>query len=200
MPLIGSLPQPITSQPAVVAIYIVLILMIGSALASVLLRRTLYAVGAYCATMVLIALCYLLLDVPLLLFALQLLVFSTVSAALLLGFLRRPAGIDRSSTTPLRPDWIVGAGVAAGLLALLLVVVVAVTTWPVGFCCALGISLGTTLSNDYVVGLAVLVLMIATAALGAGLLMAASPAPSRAHRIEQRRPEPGPRGPRERRT
>ncbi len=200
MPLIGFLPQPISSQPAVVAIYLVLILMIGSALASVLLRRTIYAVGAYCATIVLIALFYLLLDVPFLLVALQLLVFTTVSAALLLGLLRRRAGIDPSSTTSLRPDWIVGAGVAAGLLALLLVVVVAVTTWPVGFCCGFGISLGTTLSNDYVVGLAVLVLVIASAALGAGLLLAASPAPSRPHRIEQRRPEPRARRPRDRRT
>ena len=200
MPLIGSLPEPITSAPAVVAIYIVLALMIGGALASVLLRRTLFAIGAYCATMVLIALFYLLLEVPLLLFALQLLVFSTVSAALLLGLLRRPARIDPLSTTSLRPDWIVGAGVAAGLLALLLVVVVAVTTWPVGFCCGFAVGLGATLTNDYVVGLAVLVVIIASAALGAGLLLAASPQSSRPHRLEQPGSERRARRPRDRRT
>jgi NADH:ubiquinone oxidoreductase subunit 6 (subunit J) len=196
----GSLPQPITSQPAVLAIYIVLILMIGSALASVLFRRTLYAIGSYCGTMVLIALFYLLLDLPLLLFALQLLVFTTVSAALLLVLVRRPPGIDPSSTTSVRSDWIAGAAVAAGLLALLLVVVVAVTTWPVGFCCGIPIGFAATLSNDYVIGLAVLVLIIASAALGAGLLLAASPATARPARSEHRRPDPGARRPRDRRT
>jgi NADH:ubiquinone oxidoreductase subunit 6 (subunit J) len=199
VPLIGSLPEPITSAPVVVAIYVVLVLMVVGALASVLFRRTLFAIGAYCATMVLIALFYLLLDVPFLLFALQLLVFSTISAALLLGLLRQPAGVDPSSTTSLRSDWIVGAGVAAGLLALLLVVVVAVTTWPVGFCCSIVVGLGATLTSDYLVGLAVLVLVVGSAALGAGLLLAASPPPSRPHRLEQPGSERRPRRPGDRR-
>jgi len=195
----GNLPQPITSEPAVATIYIVLILTIGSALASVLLRRTLYAIAAYCGSIVLIALFYLLVGAPFLLFALQLLAFSTVSAALLFGLLRRPRGVDPSSTTSLRPNWIIGAGVSAGLLALLLVVVVAVTTWPARVCCALPLDFGETLSNDYVIGLAVLVLVIASAALGAGLLLAGSPATSRPDRLDQRRPQPGARRPRDRR-
>lgn len=195
----GSLPQPISSQPAVLLIYLVLGLMIVAALASVLLKRTLFAIGAYSATMVLIAVLYLLLGVPLLLFALQLLVFTAVSAALLIGLLRRPGGVDPSSATSLRLDWIVGAGVAGGLLALLLVVVVGVTTWPVAVCCGIPVSFGETLSTDYVVGLAVLVLLVAAAALGAGLLLAASPATSRPRRLEQPGPERRPRGPRDRR-
>jgi NADH:ubiquinone oxidoreductase subunit 6 (subunit J) len=198
--LIGAVPQPITSAPLVVAIYVVLILMIASALASVLFRSTVYAIGAYSATMALVGLFYLLLGAPLLLFALQLLVFTTVSAALLVGLLRRTTGIDRSSETALRPDWIVGAGVATALLALLTVVLVAVTTWPVGFCCGIVVGLGPTLTNTYVVGLAVLVVIVASGALGAGLLLATSRAAPRSHRAESPAQERGPRRPRGRRT
>ena len=46
MPLIGALPQPITSAPLVIVIYAVVLLMLASALASVVLRNTLYAIGA----------------------------------------------------------------------------------------------------------------------------------------------------------
>jgi len=56
VPLIGALPQPITSAPLVILIYAVLVLMLASALASVLLRSTLFAIGAFAATMVLVAL------------------------------------------------------------------------------------------------------------------------------------------------
>ena len=72
MPLIGALPQPITSAPLVIMIYAVLVLMVASALASVWLRNTLYAIGAFAATMVLLALLYLTIA-PFLLFAVQLL-------------------------------------------------------------------------------------------------------------------------------
>lgn len=200
MLLIGAVPQPITSAPLVFAIYVVLILMIASALASVLLRITLYAVGAYIATMALVGLFYLLLGAPFLLFALQLLVFTTVSAALLVGLLRRTTGTDRSAATALRPDWIVGAGVAAALLALLVVVLVAATTWPVKACCAIQEGFAESLSNTYVVGLAVLVVIVASAALGAGLLLATLRAAPRSHRVESPGPEREGRRPRDRRT
>ena len=170
MPLIGALPQPITSAPLVILIYAVLVLMVTSALASVLLRSTVFATGAFAATMVLIALLYLAIA-PFLLFAVQLLVFTTVSAALLVGVLRRTTGLD-STQEPFSREWIVGGAVAAALLALL-VVIVASTSWPVRATAAAGAGFGATLANTYVVGLAVLVVILASAALGSGLLLAA---------------------------
>jgi NADH:ubiquinone oxidoreductase subunit 6 (subunit J) len=173
--LIGALPQPITSAPLVIMIYAVLVLMVASALASVWLRNTLYAIGAFAATMVLLALLYLTIA-PFLLFAVQLLVFTTVSAALLVGLLRQTAGLD-STQEPFSREWIVGAAVAAALLALL-VVVVATTSWPVRASANAGAGFGATLTNTYVVGLAVLVVILASAALGSGLLLAAPTLPS----------------------
>jgi NADH:ubiquinone oxidoreductase subunit 6 (subunit J) len=181
--LIGALPQPISEAPLVIVIYAVLVLMLGSALASVLLRSTLLAVGAFAATMVLVALLYLTIA-PFLLFAIQLLVFTTVSAALLFGLLRRTTGLE-STQEPFSREWIVGAGVAAAVLALL-VVVVATTAWPVRLTASAATGFGTTLTNTYVVGLAVLVVILASAALGSGLLLAAPTLPSP-------RPRGGPR-------
>ncbi len=169
MPLIGALPQPITSAPLVILIYAVLLLMVASALASVLLRSTVIATGAFAATMVLVALLYLTIA-PFLLFAVQLLVFTTVSAALLVGVLRRTTGLE-STQEPFSREWIVGTAVAAAVLALL-VVMLATTSWPVRPVNA-GAGFGATLTNTYVVGLAVLVVILASAALGGGLLLAA---------------------------
>ncbi len=174
MPLIGALPQPITSAPLVILIYAVLLLMVASALASVLLRSTVIATGAFAATMVLVALLYLTIA-PFLLFAVQLLVFTTVSAALLVGVLRRTTGLE-STQEPFSREWIVGTAVAAAVLALL-VVMLATTSWPVRPVNA-GAGFGATLTNTYVVGLAVLVVILASAALGGGLLLAA-PTPAR---------------------
>src|SRR6202035_6028392 len=95
--------------------------MVASALASVVLRNTLYAIGAFAATMVLVALLYLTIA-PFLLFAVQLLVFATVSAALLVALLRQTAGLD-STQEPFSREWIVGAAGAAALLAELIVVI-----------------------------------------------------------------------------
>ena len=100
MPLIGAPPQPITSAPLVFFVYLVLILLIGSALASVLLRNTLYGIGAFAASMVLVALLYLAIA-PFLLVAVQLLVFTTVSAALLIGLLRATTGLTASGVESL---------------------------------------------------------------------------------------------------
>jgi len=169
VPLIGALPQPITSAPLVILIYAVLLLMVASALASVLLRSTVIATGAFAATMVLVALLYLTIA-PFLLFAVQLLVFTTVSAALLVGVLRRTTGLE-STQEPFSREWIVGTAVAAAVLALL-VVILATTSWPVRPVNA-GAGFGATLANTYVVGLAVLVVILASAALGGGLLLAA---------------------------
>jgi NADH:ubiquinone oxidoreductase subunit 6 (subunit J) len=176
VPLIGALPQPITSAPLVMFVYLVLVLLIGSALASVLLRNTLYAVGAFAASMVLVGLLYLAIA-PFLLVAIQLLVFTTVSAALLIGLLRATTGVRTSSVGRLSPEWIIGAAVSAVLFALLALVLGA-TAWPVRVCCALPMSFGETLSNDYPVAFAVLAVILASAALGSGLLLAAPSLPS----------------------
>ncbi len=183
MPLIGALPQPITSAPLVILIYAVLVLMVASALASVWFRSTLYALGAFAATMVLVALLYLTIA-PFLLFAVQLLVFTTVSAALLVGLLRQTAGLD-STQEPFSREWIIGAAVAAALLALL-VVVEATTSWPVRASANAGAGFGATLTNTYVVGLAVLVVILASAALGSGLLLAATTLPAPRPRVPRR--------------
>ena len=170
--LIGA-AQPITEAPLVILIYAVLVVMVGCALASVLLRNTLYAIGAFAATMVAVALLYLALA-PFLLFAVQLLVFATVSAGLLVGLLRRTAGL-RSQQEPFSREWIIGAAVAAALLALL-VVVLATTSWPAAVT-GDGAEFGTTLTSMYSVGLAVLAVILASSALGSGLLLAAPALP-----------------------
>jgi NADH:ubiquinone oxidoreductase subunit 6 (subunit J) len=172
--LIGALPQPITEAPLVILIYAVLALMVASALASVLLRSTVFATAAFAVTMALVALLYLTIA-PFLLFAVQLLVFTTGSAALVVGLLRRTTGLE-TTQEPLSREWIVGAAVAAAILALL-VVVVATTSWPVRATANAAPGLGTTLTNTYVVGLAVLVVILASAALGSGLLLAAPTLP-----------------------
>jgi NADH:ubiquinone oxidoreductase subunit 6 (subunit J) len=177
--LIGALPQPITSAPLVLFIYLVLVLMVGSALASVLLKNTVFVIGAFAANMVLVALLYLAIA-PLLLFAVQLLVFTTVSAGLVIGLLRTTSGF-RSSQEPFSREWIVGAAVAAALLALL-VVVAATTSWPIGPIAGAGPGIGQTLTDTYIVGLAVLVVILASAALGSGLLLAAPMPPARGTR------------------
>ena len=171
MPLIGALPQPITSAPLVFFVYLVLILLIGSALATVLLRNTLYAVGAFAASMVLVALLYLAIA-PFLLVALQLLVFTTVSALLLIGLLRATTGLRTSSVGRLSPEWIIGAAVSAVMFALLALVLGA-TSWPVQFCCGLGENFGGVLGAIYPVGLAVLAVIVGSAALGTGLILIA---------------------------
>ena len=198
MLLIGALPQPITSAPLVLLLYLVLILMVGSALASVLLRNTLYAIGAFSASMVLVALLYLTIA-PFLLFAVQLLLFTTVSAALLVGLLRETTGLE-STQEPFSREWIIGAAVAAALLALL-VVVLATTSWPIRLIGNAGPGLGSTLTNMYLVGLAVLVMILACAALGSGLLLAAPtlPSPRGGGSMTPGR-DPGRRGPRARGT
>ncbi len=175
MPLTGALPQPITEAPLVILIYAVLVLMVASALACVVLRSTLLAIGAFASTMVLVALLYLTIA-PFLLFAVQLLVFTTVSAALLVGLLRQTAGLE-STQEPFSREWIIGAAVAAALLALL-VVVTATTSWPLRATATAGAGFGATLTNAYVVGLAVLVVILASAALGSGLLLAAPTLPA----------------------
>jgi NADH:ubiquinone oxidoreductase subunit 6 (subunit J) len=174
--LIGALPQPITAAPLVFFVYLVLLLLLGSALASVLLRNTLYGIGAFAASMVLVALLYLAIA-PFLLVAVQLLVFTTVSAALLIGLLRDTTGLRASGVGRLSREWIIGAAVSAVMFALLAVVLGA-TAWPVQVCCARSESLGSALANMYVVGLAVLAVILGSAALGSGLMLMAPTLPS----------------------
>jgi hypothetical protein len=175
VPLIGALQEPITSAPLVVVIYLVLILTIAAALASVLLRSLLAASGAFAATMLLVALVYLTIA-PFLLFAVQLLIFTSVSIILLLGLLRETTGFESATVGPFSREWIIGGAVAAALLALL-GVVNAATAWPIRlgpqgiYCCP---SFPGLVTDGYRVGLAVLVVLIGSAALGCGLLLALS--------------------------
>ncbi len=173
--LIGALPQPITSAPLVILVYAVLILLLVTAATSVVVRDVLWAIGAFASSMALLALLYLTIA-PFLLFAVQLLVFTTVSAALLIGLLRQTTGLA-STAEPFSRAWIVGAAVVAALGALLLVIV-ATTSWPLAVTANVGPGFWETLTNTYVVGLAVLVVIIASAALGSGLLLIAPTLPS----------------------
>ena len=166
--LIGSLPSAIADQPAVLAIYLLLILIVGSALASVLLRNLVFAICAFAISMGALALLYLMLA-PFLLFAAQLLVFTGVSALLLLGLLRRTTSMEPAPDSPFSPELIAGVAVGAALMALVGLVVGA-TNWPVritgnpaGF--------AGTIANKYVVAIAVVVVVLASAALGAALLL-----------------------------
>src|SRR5260370_35762408 len=97
--------------------------------------------------MVLVALLYLAIA-RFLLVALQLLVFTTVSAALLIGLLRATTRLRASSGGRLSREWIIGLAVSAALFALLAVVLGA-TGWPVQDCCALPESCGRTLTSTY---------------------------------------------------
>jgi NADH:ubiquinone oxidoreductase subunit 6 (subunit J) len=164
----GTLPQAITSAPLVLVVYAVLILLVVNAVTSVLVRNSLWAIGAFASGMVLLALLYLTIA-PFLLFAVQLLIYTTVSAGLLLGLLRQTTSLQRPPDSPFNNQWIGGAAVAAALGALL-VVVLGATSWPATACCGLGV--GEALVNAYVVALATLVVLVASAALGVGLLLA----------------------------
>lgn len=164
----GSLPSAIVDQPAVLVIYLLLILIVASALASVLLRNLVFAIAGFAISMGALALLYLMLA-PFLLFAAQLLVFTAVSALLLLGLLRRTSGIEPAPDSPFSPELIAGVAVGAALLALVGLVVGA-TNWPVRVT-GIQAGFGGTVANQYVVALAVVVVILASGALGAALLM-----------------------------
>jgi NADH:ubiquinone oxidoreductase subunit 6 (subunit J) len=106
---------------------------------------------------------------PLLLFAVQLLVFTTASAGLLLGLLRRTSGMEPAPDSPFSPELIAGVAVSAALLALVGVVVSA-TNWPVRISGSASEGFSGSVLNGYVVGVAVVVVMLASAAVGAALL------------------------------
>ncbi|MDQ6709181.1 MAG: hypothetical protein M3Z11_01350 [Candidatus Dormibacteraeota bacterium] len=198
MPLIGALPHSMTAQPAVLIIYVLLVVIIGTALASVVLRSLLFAIAGFAITMAAVAFLYLMLA-PFLLFAVQLLIFTSVSAGLLIGLLRTTTGLDEAPASPFSPELIGGAAIAAAVAALLGVVVGA-TNWPVRIT---GVTegFGQSLLNTYIVGIAVLVVTVASAALGAGLLAtqrlgrrAAVIAPPTARQGRQRPRRPESRG------
>ena len=171
--LIGTVPAPISSAPLVILIYVVLILMLASAIASVVFQDARLTVGALVATMLLAALLYLTVA-PALLFAVQLLIFTLISALLTIGMLRRTSGLDVTAVGPFSGEWIAGGAVAAVLLAIM-VVVLAATAWPVHVCCSLVEDFGSTLTNAYVVALATAVVVLASAALGVSLMLRAAP-------------------------
>lgn len=170
VPLIGGLPAAITSPPIVLFIYAVLVLMVVSAVTSVMVRNTLWAIGSFASTMALLALLYLAIA-PFVVFAVQLLVYTTISAGLLLGLLRRTSGLDWTADSPFNRQWLAGAAVCAALLALI-GVVVAATSWPVRVSGG-EVGLGDALTTTYVVGVATVVVLLAASALGLGLLLAA---------------------------
>src|SRR6202521_4937033 len=117
--------------------------MLLTAVTSVVVRNTLWAIGSFASSMALLALLYLTIA-PFLLFAAQLLVFTTVSAALLVGLLRQTTGLE-STQEPFSREWIIGAAVAAAVLALS-VVVNATTSWPLGTTANAGAGFGATLT------------------------------------------------------
>jgi len=134
----------------------------------VLLRNLVFAIAGFAISMGALALLYLMLA-PFLLFAAQLLVFTAVSALLLLGLLRRTSGIEPAPDSPFSPELIAGVAVGAALLALVGLVVGA-TNWPVRVT-GIQAGFGGTVANQYVVALAVVVVILASGALGAALLM-----------------------------
>jgi NADH:ubiquinone oxidoreductase subunit 6 (subunit J) len=165
----------------VLFVYLVLILMLIAAMASVLLRNTLWAIGSFASSMALLALLYLTIA-PLLLFAVQLVVYTTVSGGLLLGLLRLTSGLERPPISPFARQWIVGGAVAAALGALL-VLIAAATSWPMATtiqkgALAVPYSFTRALIDSYVVGLATLAVLVASAALGSALLLLAPTLPS----------------------
>ncbi|MEO6796994.1 MAG: hypothetical protein ABI401_05370 [Candidatus Dormibacter sp.] len=168
MLLKGTVPHSLTDQPAVLIIYVLLVVIIGAALASVILRNVVFAIASFAVTMAAVAFVYLMLA-PFLLFAVQLLLFTTISAGLLLGLLRTTTGLTPAPTSPFGSELIGGAAVGAALFALIGVVVGA-TNWPVKVSGGPMEGLAGTLAGTYLVGLAVLVVLVASAALGAGLL------------------------------
>jgi hypothetical protein len=60
----------------------------------------------------------------------------------------------------------------------LLALVLGATSWPVHICCAFQENFGAVLGGTYVVGLAVLAVLVGSAALGSGLLLVAPTLPS----------------------
>ena len=194
--LIGTLPAPIGS-PLAILIYVVLILLLACALASVLLRNLLYAVGAFVATMLLVAILYLTIA-PALLFAVQLLIFALLSALILIGLLRSTTGLEPVAVGPFSREWIVGASVSAAGLALI-AVIVAATGWPVRVCCSIPEDLGSALTNQFVVGLGMVVVLLASAALGAGIHELTAPTLSLPQRGKEK-PQTGREMPRGRTT
>lgn len=164
----GSLPPAVSAQPEVLIIYLLLLLIVAGALTSVLLRNMAFAIGGFAITMGALSLIYLMLA-PFLLFAAQLLVFTGVSALLLLGLLRRTSGMEEATTSPFSPELTAGVAVGTALLALLGVVVGA-TNWPVRVT-GIQAGFGGTVANQYVVAIAVAVVMLASASLGVTLLL-----------------------------
>ncbi len=172
--LIGTLPSPITSTPLVLVIYVVLILMLGGALASVLLRNLRYAIAAFAGTMMSVALLYLFIQpyssARALLFGVQLVAATAVPALLMLGLLRRTSGLERPPSAPYGREVVAASLVTAALLALL-VVVLGMAVWPIRIAPDLFVGLGRTITDAYVVSLAVLLVLLLSSALGVWLLL-----------------------------
>jgi hypothetical protein len=100
-----------------------------------------------------------------------LLVVTTVSAALVLALLRRTGGLEGNMLGPLAREWIVGAALAAAVL-LFVGAVVGATRWPVRLAGQPFADFAGAITNQYLVALVVTVILLAGAALGAGLLLA----------------------------
>jgi NADH:ubiquinone oxidoreductase subunit 6 (subunit J) len=166
----GAVLVPITSPGLVILIYIVLALMLVAALTTVLVRDLFFSVGAFAATLLLVAILYLAMA-PFALFAVQLVIFAGVSALIVVWLLRDTTGLERQRVGPFSREWIIGGGVAAAVLALI-ALVVGVTAWPAG-CCApsLVTGFGDSVTNSYVVGLATTVIVLASGAVGASLVL-----------------------------
>ena len=175
MLLIGALPQPITSAPLALTVYATLILMVASALASVLLRDTLYSIAGFVGTMVFLGILYVAIA-PWEVVAVQLVIVAGVNAALLVALLRDTTGLRASSIGPFSREWTVGAAVSSLLFAVLGGVVGA-ASWPVKVCCSVSVGFGQTLLDGYVIGIWTLALVLGSAAMGSGMALVRSRRP-----------------------
>jgi NADH:ubiquinone oxidoreductase subunit 6 (subunit J) len=194
--LIGAGPEQITSGPLVLFIYALIVLLVVTAVTSVMVRDPIWSIGAFASAMALVALLYLTIA-PILLFAVQLIVYTSLSAGLLLGLLRRTAGLQGTIEDPFSRQWITG-GAVAGVLLALLVVALGLTAWP-GPVSRAGIPSFTPgplypLGEASLVALATLAILFSSAALGAGLALVFGLRPGRrgagqaAVAAERRRP------------
>jgi NADH:ubiquinone oxidoreductase subunit 6 (subunit J) len=167
----------------------VVILMLVTAVTSVVVRNLLWAVGSFATSMALLALLYLTIA-PFLVFAVQLVIYTTVSTGLLLGLLRQTSGLEHPPISSFARQWMAGGAVTAALGALLVLVIALApaTPWPAepfrAGIISQPFSIRATLLDTYLVGLATLVVLIASAALGSVLLLA------KPRSVQHRRKEP----------
>lgn len=170
----GTVPHSLTDQPAVLIIYVLLVVIIGAALACVVLRNVVFAIASFAGTMAAVAFLYLFIQpysaARAMLFAAQLIVATLAPAVLMLGLVRRTSGLARPPSSPNGRENLAGA-VVASLVFALFAVVVGRAAWPVRVAPDLFSGLARTITDSYVVALAALVVLVGASTLGVWLLL-----------------------------